>query len=439
MEAFFIEHTRLSGAGATPQIKRTIVKQISLTAGQAKAEDAFIQFLMDPEEQVFVIEGYSGTGKSTLIKTLMARLDSYLAKVEHNIVNDVVLTATTNKAAENFETITGRPVSTVHSFLKFRIKTDYQTGAKELIAASGELVRNTLLFIDEASYIDYRTLDMIFKQVENCKIVFIGDPAQLLSPKSFTAPVFSAGFTKAHLSEVMRQLDENGNPKSNPITELATAFRHTVETGVWPKFKPDGEYVIWVPQQKFRTIIEAEFTRPDWTYHDSKILAYRNERVIAYNKHIRSLLRGDPRLQEGDYAENNHFINVGERGIKTDQTVLITKMGPEVEEYGFPGHWVEVDFKHKVFFPNDRSAKTRLAARFRADGEYRKAVIVEQWIDLRAVFAQTINKSQGSTYKRVYLDLDDIKRCTHGNQIARMMYVGVSRAQLQCFMTGDLV
>lgn len=415
------------------------MKELTLTAGQAKAEDAFVQFLMDPDEQVFVIEGYSGTGKSTLIETLMARLDGYLEKVEHNIVNDVVLTATTNKAAENFERITGRPVSTVHSFLKFRINTDYRTGAKELVAASSEPVTHTLLFIDEASYIDHRTLDMIFKQVKNCKIVFIGDPAQLLAPKSFSAPVFSAGFTKAHLDEVMRQLGPDGKPQSNPITELATAFRHTVVTGKWPKFKPDGESVIWLPRTEFRAVIEAEFIRPDWTYHDSKILAYRNERVIAYNKHIRGMLRGDPKLQEGDYAENNHFINVGERGIKTDATVLITKMGPEVEEYGCLGHWVELDFKHKVFFPNDRSAKTRLAARFRADGDYRRAVQVEQWIDLRAVFSQTVNKSQGSTYKRVYLDLDDIKRCTHGNQIARMMYVGVSRAQLQCFLVGDLV
>lgn len=416
----------------------------TLTPDQANAETKFIEFLKDPEAQVFVIEGYSGTGKSTLIKTLMARLDSYLAEVQevnpNHTIFDVALTATTNKAAENFEKIAGRPAGTIHSYLGLRVHTDFQTGAKSLRADPEKNAFGVLLFIDEASYIPPDTLSLIFKQVDKCKIVFIGDPAQLLSPKSMFAPVFKAGFPTAKLEQVMRQLDKDGNPAPNLITELSTAFRRTVDTGVWPtNFKPDNETVIWVPRKEFKGIIEAEFTRDDWEYHDSKILAYRNETVIAYNQHIRSLLKGDPRLQQGDYAENNHYIRVGDKGIKTDQTVYISKMEAESVEHGEPGHWVEVDYKHRVFFPHDRSAKTRLAARFRAAGEPRKAMQVEGWIDLRAVFAQTINKSQGSTYKRVYLDLDDIKRCTHGSQIARMMYVGISRAQIQCWMTGDLI
>jgi ATP-dependent exoDNAse (exonuclease V) alpha subunit len=64
---------------------------------------------------------------------------------------------------------------------------------------------------------------------------------------------------------------------------------------------------------------------------------------------------------------------------------------------------------------------------------------VENWIDLRAAYAQTVNKSQGSTYDRVFIDLDDIRRCNSGDQIARMLYVAVSRAREQVFLTGDLV
>jgi hypothetical protein len=420
------------------------VTTITLNEEQSAAEDAFVQFLADPDEQVFVIEGYSGTGKSTLIDTLMKRLDGYIKKVEetcpNHIIHDVALTATTNKAAENFARITGREVRTIHSYMGFRVHQDYETGAKKLVATrEDEKITCTLIFIDEASYLDSNTLGMIFRQVENCKIVFIGDPAQLLAVRSFTAPVFKAGFRTARLSKTMRQM-VNGVPQENKITELATAFRHTVNTGIWPtNFKPDGEFIIWAPRSKFKNIIEAEFLRDDWVYHDSKILAYRNETVIAYNKHIRALKSGEPMLEEGDYAENNHYIRVGKDGIRTDATVFISKIEPESEEYGEKGHWVEVDYQHRVFHPHDRSAKTRLAARFRAAGNFRQAVEVESWIDLRAVFSQTVNKSQGSTYKRVYLDLDDIRRCTHGNQIARLMYVGISRAQLQVFMTGDLV
>lgn len=420
------------------------MSDIILTADQSNAENAFVQFLMDPDQQVFVLSGYSGTGKSTLIKTLLSRLDSYLEQVSKkhpdHMIHDVILTATTNKAAENFQSITGREVRTIHSQLKFRVMTDYATGKKELVATSKQKLQFTLLFIDEASYVDSKTLDMIFKQVENCKVVFIGDKAQLLMPKSMSAPVFSAGFPSAHLSEVMRQLGPDGKPQVNLITELATAFRHTVDTGVWPtNFKPDGETVLWVPRRQFKDVIEAEFLRDDWTYHDSKILAFRNDTVVAYNHHIRGQLKGEPRLQKGDYAENNHFVNVGKNGIKTDQTVYISQIEPDSKEFDVPGNWVELDYMIRAFHPHDRSIKARLAARFRAAGELKNAATVDNWVDLRSVFAQTVNKSQGSTYKRVYLDLDDIKRCTHGNQIARMMYVGISRAQMQCWMTGDLV
>jgi ATP-dependent exoDNAse (exonuclease V) alpha subunit len=64
--------------------------------------------------------------------------------------------------------------------------------------------------------------------------------------------------------------------------------------------------------------------------------------------------------------------------------------------------------------------------------------IDSQWIDLRGAYASTVNKAQGSTFDRVFIDLDDIRRCNSGDQIARMLYVGVSRAKQQVFLTGDI-
>lgn len=65
--------------------------------------------------------------------------------------------------------------------------------------------------------------------------------------------------------------------------------------------------------------------------------------------------------------------------------------------------------------------------------------MIDGWIDLRAAYACTINKAQGSTYDKVFIDLDDIKKCNSGNQIARMLYVGVSRARLIVYLCGDLI
>ena len=80
---------------------------ITLTEGQQSAYEAFVKFITQPSEGVFVIEGFSGTGKSTLIETVMDNLDNVLktAKLmvpKTYIHRDVVLTATTNQPQTSF-------------------------------------------------------------------------------------------------------------------------------------------------------------------------------------------------------------------------------------------------------------------------------------------------------------------------------------------------
>lgn len=421
----------------------TKFQDIVLSKGQDNVLAQFVQFLCDPTESVFVIEGYSGTGKTTLIATLLDRLKGYIqaARLIWPQYPDyqIQLTATTNKAADTFGQLTGEDVRTIHSFLELRLHSDPATGQKLLVPKRHDNPKfNFLLFIDEASYIDSHLLGLIFSQTKQSKIVLIGDPKQLLSPGSYHAPAFAAGFKTGKLDEVMRQLVD-GVPKANPITDLATMFRHTVDTGVWPKFKPDGQYVRYLERSDFEDEIISEFTRPDWHYHDSKVLAWTNNCVIAYNNAIRAKVSGDPELQVGDYAENNSFISNGKSSVKTDQLVLITEIEADSEHHGVKGNWVTIDYGARFFFPKSRKDKQKFIAACRAKSEYAGVREGESWIDLRAVFSQTINKAQGSTYKRVFIDLDDIKRCNSGNQIARMLYVGVSRATTQVLLTGDLV
>lgn len=416
---------------------------IVLNDDQTNALDKFVQFLCDPNSHVFVLKGYSGTGKSTLIKTLLDRLDSYV-KATKALWPDypdyrLQLTATTNKAADTFSKITGHEVRTIHSFLELTVKSDFKTGEKYLVPRQQDNYKHGyLLLIDEASYIDRNLLQLIFKQAIHCKIMLIGDPGQLLSPGSTMAPAFSAGFPEAMLSQVMRQLVD-GKPKANPISDLATAFRHTVETGEWPKFRPDGQYVQYMERNDFNDAILQEFTRPGWAYHDSKVLAWTNQTCINYNNAIRNHLAGDPSLQVGDFAEVNSFISVNKQSLKTDQLVYISEIEPDCDLHGVPGNWVTVENSLRVFHPKSREVKKKHIALQRAAGDYHKVREAENWVDLRAVFAQTINKAQGSTYGTVFIDLDDVKKCNSGNQVARMMYVGVSRATTRVVLTGDLI
>lgn len=420
---------------------------IVLSNDQSNALDKFVAFLCDPHETVFVLEGYSGTGKTTLIRVLMDRLEKFIqaTKLIWPGYPDyaVQLTATTNKAADTFSQVTGQDVRTIHSFLELRLHTDYKSGAKMLVPKrENDPKIGYMLFIDEASYINPELMGLIFSQTRNCKIVLMGDPAQLLAPKCFVAPAFQAGFKGAMLSEVMRQ-QVNGVPQTNPITELATLFRHTVNGQGWPKFKPDGQYVEYLQRSDFEDAIIDEFTRPEWEYHDSKVLAFTNACVISYNNAIRGKVAGDPKLQPGDYAENNSFILVGAAGskssIKTDELVYISAIEPDSEHCGIMGNWVTVNYDTRVFHPHSRKAKQQFINEERAAGRFKNVQEAENWIDLRAVFAQTVNKAQGSTYKKVFIDLDNIRTCNFPNQMARMLYVAVSRATTKVYLTGDLV
>lgn len=417
--------------------------EITLSKGQDNALNKFVQFICDPSESVLVIKGYSGTGKSTLISTLLDRLHGYTqaAKLIWPQYPDyqLQLTATTNKAADTFGRITGHDVRTIHSFLELRLWSDPKTGKKLLVPKQDDNFKhNYLLFIDEASYIDSHLLGLIFNQTKNCKIVLIGDPAQLLSPGSYQAPAFAAGFNEAMLDEVLRQLVD-GVPIANPITDMATAFRLVVNGGPWPQIKPDGQYVKYMDRSDFEDEIIKEFTRPDWHYHDSKVLGWTNNCVIAYNNAIRSKVSGNPEIQVGDYVENNSFVSTGKHSVKTDQLVLVTEIEPDSAHHDVRGNWVTIDHCGRFFFPKERKDKQKFILNSRNNQDYAKVREGESWIDLRAVFAQTVNKAQGSTYRKVFIDLDDIKGCNSGNQIARMMYVGTSRAQEEVILTGDLI
>lgn len=413
---------------------------ITLTDGQQAAYEQFSAFIMDPTAPVMVIEGFSGTGKSTLVKTLIERLPAIMktARLIHPSMahREVHLTATTNKAAEALSHLTGQSVITIHSFLGLRVNKDIRTGETNLVARERGAVRyDCLIFIDEASYIDRDLLKLIFQQTKHCKIVFMGDPAQLTPVKSVDTPVFQAGFPTACLREVVRQA------KGNPIIDLSTKFRETVSSGEFFRFIPDGHYIQYLDRNDFEDAILADMTRQDWNYHDSKVLGWTNKTVVDYNQAITNHVTGTPEFQVGDYGICNQYMNFQGGGIKTDQTVLVTHKGPLVRDaFGVEGHHIEVDGRWSVFLPRNFADKKKAIAQAREDGDYTQALAIENnWIDLRAAYACTINKAQGSTFKRVYIDLDDIKRCTSGNQIARLLYVGVSRASEQVFLTGDLV
>lgn len=416
----------------------TSTEEITLTADQENAKQLILKFLAAKDEHVFVLRGYAGTGKTTLVKSVLEHLPKVdqLAKMVNpaHEPRTVALCATTHKASEALAQATGKEVRTIHSLLSLQVRMNYETGENFLARKYGaESVENHIIFVDESSYIDDDLLSKILTSVHDTKIIFMGDPTQLTPVGCKVTPVFEKGFPEAELTQVVRQDD------GNPIKTICAGLREYIKgTGKFPRITIDGVYVQRVDRETFDEIVLKEFTHKDWKTADSKMLAWTNSRVNMYNKALRKKATGNPELCVGDIAVNNHYVKVGKWGIKTDATVIITRI-EDGEQYGVAGKIIDTENCNDLFMPNSTSAReTALAhAKKRGDATAMR-IIKEQWCDLRASYCCTVNKSQGSTFDKVFVDFDDIFKNDDMNQVARMIYVAMSRARSTVILTGSM-
>lgn len=417
------------------------MSQSVLTNDQQKAFDALLGFLCDPNETFFVLEGFAGTGKTFLMKEVINEWERIQDTVTlmcpaHNIL-DVVFTATTNKAAEELQRATGHQTRTIFSALGLKLEN---RGNRAFIAYSQyhDPIRDSVIIIDEASYLDNEIINRLQLRTKNCKFIFLGDPAQLIPVGMTYSPIFSLGFNTVRMEEVRRN---QGN-----ILDLSTKFRESVFSGEFPQFTPDGKDVLWLPGDEFQKAIDTEFSRTNWKYSDSKILTWQNSTAIEYGKYVKDLRSGTSSMMVGDYMSNNSYVRHPLRNIviKTDEMVLIDSIHTETVIHGVLGR--NVIIKGCLWFcPNNpKDIKTVLlkaSSLMSRDYSAGKALYTEaeSWLDLRELASQTVNKSQGSTYKKVFIDLNDLAECSSSNQLARMLYVATSRATEQVIFTGDIV
>lgn len=449
--------------------------QVPLNPDQEKAIEIMHGFLSSTSERFMVLEGAGGTGKTFVIKHFVRTLHDYhktrkLLGLKGKSNLPIYFTATTNKACEAMEiqlrnlnaSVTGDDeielnpvVKTIHSFLGLTMAPDPTNPRKDVLADRDWQFNagKSIVFIDEASYIDEELWDWIQKKTnKDTKVIFVGDPAQLTNGDSNTLPAFESGFRKAEL-RIVERFDTD-----TPIFKLATELRTRILAKDFrvPPCPIDGKHIVWLPRPVFDRLMVKDMTSEDWTFTTSKFLAYRNDRIQKYNKGINNLSTGTREFQAGDYAVNNHYVSgskgsKGTGGIRTDGMVYIDALAKSVE-HGEDGFyvWLDGDDRRKFFMPNDHKAKAKIINRLYKDYEksgnskegnaylHQMNLVKNTWVDLRPVFAQTINKSQGSTYRRVYIDLADIGFCRSKEMLMRLLYVACSRAQKQLFLTGDL-
>jgi len=422
------------------------MSKLILTKDQEKANNAFLDFLVS-DDNFFIIQGAAGTGKSFLIKYLLNtfynKYKSYCLLLQKDPKQfNIKVTATTNKAVtviEDFLQGECLDVRTIFSLLGLKVVNDRKTGKTSLEFNSNnvpDLPKNMLIFIDEASFISNELFNIIqdlLVKTHNAKVIFIGDQYQL-APVNFNQTIMEQlKCKKAVLDEIVRN--------SGDILLAGTKFRKTVETGLFTPISYNDTNLLHVKGKEFQQRIEDSFSHPDWTPNTSKVLAWTNEKVQAYNQHIRTFLKLPKLFQIGETVITNEYIQGKNYSASVDSEVMITKINAmaTTKMYGVEGYIIELDHSHVGFMPINFQDKKNLMKELSANKEWKKFFEVkETWLDLRPVYASSIHKSQGSTYGTVFLDLSDIGKNWNATDVARLMYVAITRASKQVICYGYL-
>jgi len=412
-------------------------KEFIMSDDQLQAVSTFLELLTSDEHSEMLLTGRGGTGKTAVIKQFIAIAEQETPDLKlfygesKNI--ETRLTSTTNKAVQVLEEVTNRECSTIHSLLGLRVFDNFHTGKTSLKPTSKTVViLDALIIIDEMSMVNAELLEIIRKQTSNCKIVWVGDSYQLAPVFENTCPVVDSVKLKAELTTVHRQNNDSG------ISKFAEPFREYLDTG---KFNPDKDEhtgIIHCSPEEFKEHIDNSF-HESMDKDDARIVTWTNSRVHQYNEYVSKLLGLDSYLTIGQKVLTNKPIMVGDRiGLSTDS---ISEIYDVFEDNIFGYDCFKVTLKNGVttYQPKDRKqidAVIKQYAKFKDWTNYFQ--LKNQFADLRPIYANTIQKSQGSTYKKVFIDVGDIAKNKKNSEIMRLMYVAITRASEKVYLQGSL-
>lgn len=413
-----------------------------LSEDQDLALNEILDFLMEPDEGEICLSGPGGTGKTHLTKHLLpeaVKALKFLQLVSKNNALTFFLTSSTNKAAQVLFEATGLKASTIHSLLGLRPVRNYDDGTERwAISENSVVIQNALIIIDEASMVNKDLLQIIRQQTHNCKLIFIGDAYQLAPVRESVCPAFEDVKQKVQLTKIHRQAT------GNPIIEYAAKFRRALDTGIFPKIESHGSQVKLVTGPEMMERIDAEFSNIT-NANQARILAWTNRRVNELNRYARKLNTDSADYLKGELLSTNKPIVDTRQFLhfSTDAICEVTKCVPATA-YGMDGWNITLEDAVTVFqVRNQEEVKPfldKFAAQCRAKVEkWRDFYTAKDMLsDLRPIYSCTVAKSQGSTYKTIYIDVTNIGKNTKKGEIARLMYVALSRASHQIIMNGDL-
>ena len=439
------------------------------TDGQSLVMYHLSAFLLSQKENpTYILKGYAGTGKTSLVKTLVRTLPYIGMKY--------VLMAPTGRAAKVLSNYTGRDASTIHRRI-YQTKT-LPDGSFRIARAENKY-KNALFIVDEASMIGEQKefggtslLDDLLGYVfsgDNCRLLLIGDTAQLPPVESQQSPALNCEYLKSEfpitaatfeLTEVKRQALESG------ILYNATDIRQLLSQNLYeyelPLFHLQGFNDIQkIEPETFEEMLHNAFSNS--SDNEAVIVCKSNKRANLFNQAIRGrILNIEGEIATGDklmIVKNSYFWTEGNdvmSFIANGDMAEIRKIKHFEEMYGFRFADVELSFTDYQDQPNIE-AKILLDTLYSnspslTEEENKKlfSAIEEDYMDIpnrrerykemkknpwfnalqvKFAYALTCHKTQGGQWSTVFIDSSLNQKETLEVEDLRWLYTALTRAQ----------
>ena len=428
------------------ELKYRIVQTLGLppTPEQAQALDVFAQFMTDRSDQVvMILRGSAGTGKTTLASAVVKAMVALKQKL--------LLLAPTGRAAKVFSLHAGHAAYTIHR----RIYRQKSAGDLSSFNLNDNLNRDTLFLVDEASMISNLglgeaafgsgcLLDDLMQFVysgQNCRLLMIGDKAQLPPVGEEESPALSADVLRGYgmrvyetdLNQVLRQNQASGILWN--ATQIRQMITHDSMTQL-PKIRFSGFTDIqMVPGGELIDALSTSYSRMGTD--ETIVITRSNKRANIYNQGIRNqVLDREEELCRGDQlmiVKNNYFWTEGSKEIPflaNGDIAVVQRVRHVHELYGF--RFAEVTMLFPDYDDFELTATVCLdtltseaPALTREQQEQLFNAVMEDYADItgkaerikklkgdkyynalqvKFAYAVTCHKAQGGQWAHVYLD-----------------------------------
>ncbi len=446
----------------------------SPTLGQAELFVLLEQFILDKEIllPVFLMKGYAGTGKTTIVSTLVDVVRKFGYKA--------VLLAPTGRAAKVMSNYSKKKSTTIHKKIYWQ-KSDPYSGAM-IFERQKNFHVQTIFIVDEASMIgddaDFMgaqglladLLDYVFESHTN-KLVLVGDSAQLppvgknLSPAldgEYLKRTFQISVMEKELTEVTRQQQISG------ILVNATALRNTLlSNSLQIRMQTKGfKDIFRMTGEKLEDGLRYAYDK--YGKENTIIICRSNKNATQYNQYIRRQIQFcESEIDVGDLLMivRNNYVTLDEESpagfLANGDFVEINKVLSFEEMHGFRYANLQLRlldypeqplFEAKIILDTLHSASPSLSSE-----ENRKlydSVLIDYMdipkkkdrmeavrkdpylnaLQVKFAYALTCHKSQGGQWNAVFVDQGYLTQENINNEFLRWLYTAITRATDELFL-----